>query len=616
MKEKNHNSNKSSFLKLSKSSSSSSMKSSSVILNSINNNSKRNSHKNDNINNKINNISKQLLNKNQSQSQSKKSDSKSIKIDNNELNGKKDSIKKNNILTEKENPNNNIDNNKMNDDNNKPNNNKEIIKKSGIRLSRRTNTLNYRGLVSFKSFFEKNSLINFGQNRIKTKIDLSKSNNKKLLPVIKSKNTSTESEEKLKYVYSNEEYDDNKYNNNMIFSSKFSTKKKASRLIKCVKQKSSELFLLSTINNNRKKAKDLFISSFNNYKYTSTGFSISSYENSLHQTSLKFIKDKSNNNIKSSIYTKNNNNNENDNDLINNDKKNLNTINFNTIDTQSSKSNKSIKKFNSNYSNNIKKDKYIDTIPILEVKKENIIYNNNLGFLRKPKKNASTMRLKNNLMNKFQNNIINYKSSLNNKKYLKLITKNNDLEDSQKKNNLQLLFNHDNTDLKVFDYIEKDYFKNQKEKIENIILKDDFNNHSVNNTKLINIKINFLDKEITNFMEDKYESLTSNCFFILNKDILYNRENKEKEEKLYTNFKSQKIYVDNIIHMDFNKKMLKNNIKNFGFSNKIKNIDTNISLYKTKVINNKGMKTHIIQYINKHYDLFRLIYKDLIFILV
>ena len=400
-----------------------------------------------------------------------------------------------------------------------------------------------------------------------------------------------------------------------IFSSKFSRTITAPRLIKCVKQKSSELILLSNIKNNRNKAKDLLISTFNNYKYTSTGFSIASYEKSLYQTSLNFIKDKTNNIIKSSIYTKNNNNNENN--LINNDK-----INFNTIETQSSKSNKSIIK-NSNYLNNIKNDnnsnqlKTIDTLPITEVKKENIIYNNKLGFLRKSKKNANTIIIKNNLKNLFQKNIFNYKSSANNndksKKYLKLITKNDELIESQTKNNLHLLFNHDNdTNIKVFDYIEKDYYKNQKEKIENIILKDEFNNHSCNNTKLINIKINFLDNEITNFMENKYDSLTSDSFFILSEDILYNKENKEKEQKLYTNFKSKKIYIDNKIHMDFNENMLKKNIKMFGFSNKIKNIDTNMSLYKSKANNNKGMKTHIIQYINKHYDLFRLIYKDII----
>ena len=600
-KEKIQNSNNIPSLRFSKSNSNQSINTSLISKNSNLINIKRNNHKEDNSKN-INTISSKSISKtlsNKSKTHSKKSTTKSIKIDNNKISSKKNSNKDNNInekdIKNAENNNviNKIDNNNNNNPtNNNNNNNKELIHKSWIRLNQRTNTLNYGKFHSFKSFFEKSSLINFGQNRIKEQIKLANSiNPKKLLPDINKKqltenneNISEKSEEKLKYVYSNsndENNEDNKYNNNMIFLSKFSNKKKVkTKLIKCVKQKSSELFL----SNKRKNSKDYIISPFNKYTY--------------------------NLNIK--------------NDLINNDKNSINDIHFNTINIQSTKSIKSIQK--NNDIKNINENNYstLNVVSFSRLKKDNTTPKNKVHFSRKLK-TSHTIMINNNFNNNFHNNLKNQlKNIFNNKstKKIKTIKKNgprksiisnNSLDFYSKKNNvLKFLFNHNNKNFQKLDYIEKDYLREQKAKIENLIIKDDFINQRCNNNKLIKIKKDFLDNEITNFMEKKFESLIPSDFFI-DKDILYNSENKEKEDNLYNNLKSQKKFMGDTIYIDYDLKTIKKYIKNFCFSNKKENINLDISLYKINIIDNKEIRTDIIQYLNRHYDLFNFIYNDIIF---
>ena len=655
-KEKIQNSNNIPSLRFSKSNSNQSMNTSLISKNSNIINIKKNNHKEDNLKN-INTKSSKSISKtlsNKSKTHSKKSTTKSIKIDNNKISSKKNSNKDNNI-NEKDiknsennnvinkidnnnnnNPTNNNNNNTNNNNNPTNNNNKELIHKSWIRLNQRTNTLNYGKFHSFKSFFEKSSLINFGQNRIKEQIKLANSvNPKKLLPDINKKqltenneNISEKSEEKLKYVYSNsndENNEDNKYNNNIIFLSKFSNKKKVkTKLIKCIKQKSSELFL----SNKRKNSKDYIISPFNKYTYTSTNFFIPQNENFLPKFTHKYIADtiinnsiNNNNCTNFNKYTYNLNL---KNDLINNNKNSINDINFNTINIQSTKSIKSIQK--NNDIKNINENNYstLNVVSFSRLKNDNITPKNKVHFSRKLK-TSHTIMINNNFHNNFHKNLKNkLKNLFNNKstKKIKTIKKNgprksiinnNSLDFYSKKNNvLKFLFNHNNKNFQKLDYIEKDYLREQKVKIEKIIIKDDFINQRCNNNKLIKIKKDFLDNEITNFMEKKCESLIPSDFFI-DKDILYNSENKEKEDTLYNNLKSQKKYMGDTIYIDYDLKTIKKYIKNFCFSNKKENINLDISLYKINIIDNKEIRTDIIQYLNRHYDLFNFIYNDIIF---
>jgi hypothetical protein len=178
------------------------------------------------------------------------------------------------------------------------------------------------------------------------------------------------------------------------------------------------------------------------------------------------------------------------------------------------------------------------------------------------------------------------------------------------------LFRHSKRELKKLKYKEKDYINRQKEKIENKLENDEFTNRSSYNDKLILLKKEFLDKDISNFMENKSKELIPKNCLDTEREILFDEKNKENEDYLYKIFKEPDKYIFNFIynHCNLNKIINKKYFKHFYPSNKIKKIQTNvIHINETNKLNYKENKNFIIQFIKEKYNFYSYIYKTVIY---
>ena len=596
---------------------------------------------------------------NLSETNSKKSSKNSSNKDINDESKVKDDIK--NKIYEK-----NIDNNANNDN---INNN---INQSKLRLEKRNYTINNNNVFAFKSFFKKTALINFGQNKIKLNLEnVSKNHSKKTLPNIKSnkveKDTQFESLKNFtkifneksqinnmnqKYVYSYEEKLDTNYKNNILFISRFSKNnndKDNSRVIKCFKQKASELFLSPIRTNyiNKNYSKDNSISP-NRLKLTSSSFWINSGHSSgysLNNISQRNYEEKTDKNLKkfeeiSNFNIKN--------DL---DQNNINTlcdINSNTKNTNSSKitnlgskDNNCIKNIFENYyqrkknssRNNLNFKEINNLLSEKEIKNKDISIKKTVEMKRSRRERDYTLTLNNNFqqsLNNISNNfgIKSNKFSKKLKKNLlrqmltgKNIINNNKINSNNnfglnkgKKNILKKFFFHSKKEFKKLKYNEKDYLNHQKEKIENIIINDDFGNRRCNNEQLIIFKKDFLDEKIVEFIKLKSKELMPEQFLNSDREILFLEDNKKKEDYLYNLFKYPKKYIFNSIYINNNLNIIikKNYLKLFYPSNKIKQFQINILSYNNIIINKK-ISNFIINYIEEKYNLYSYIFETIAF---
>lgn len=582
----------------------------------------------------------------------------------------KDKDKQNEINT---NMNNNYNDEQKNNENNIQRNKKHQLTLSQIRVYQRNNTINNTNVFEFKSLLNKASKINFSQNKIKLNLgNLSPTHSKKNLPVIRNKK---DNKNHPKYVYSYEENSDSNYNNNILFLSKFSTSNNDEsnnlKLVKCVKQKGSELFLSPMARNiNRNYSKDYLVT-LNRLKFTSSNFCINSTQsNKFIKTSntFKYFNRNYSENMANEKFVSNFNinNSRNNNKLKTHMTNTLSDINLNiyssSINTFSSKnlpvSNKNSSKNNLGEFKEIKKKKNIeiedsnnetDFIKEINAFSDDEIKScstNKYGIpipRRKRRENTQSMNstIGKNLKNNFDSigmhssknlfnrpkkysfrHMLSEKNLVGDKGFLNLLKGTNDnndyIQDNSGKNIYakNSLFKHSRQEFKKMKYKEKDYINHRKEKLENIIANDEFTNRSIYNDKLILIKKEFLDKDISNFMENKSKELIPKNFFDTEREILFDEKNKEKEDYLYKIFKEPDKYIFNLIyeHCNLNKIINKKYFKHFYPSNKIKKIQTNvIHINETNKLNYNENKNFIIQFIKEKYNFYSYIYKTVIY---
>ena len=585
-----------------------------------------------------------------SKTNSKRSSENSSNKDINDKSKEKEDIKNSNDEKKIENTNNNINQPKL-------------------RLSQRNNTINNTNVFAFKGLFKKSTLINFGQNKIKLNLGNISPNNhsKKNLPNINSCKTmkgihlkgpknfvkSFNEENPInytqqKYIYSSDEKLDTNFNNNMLVISKFSKNnndKSSSQVVKCIKQKGSELFL-SPIKTNYL---------YNNYSkdnsskkliLTSSGFFINSGYSSLYSlnnSSQRNHPEKTDKNLEefSNLNTKN--------ELDQNNINTLSDININTINTNSSKimnlgneDSGSIKNIFGNYlqgkkdsSRNYLNFKDINSMFLdKEIKNENISNKKTMDLKRTRRQRDYTITLNNfqpslnsnsnifglknnnNISKKPKKNLFRHmltgKNFLNNKG--RINSTNNLGLSTGKKDILKKFFFHSKKEFKKLKYNEKDYINHQKEKIENIIINDEFSNKSCDNDQLIIIKKDFLDEKIMDFMDTKSKELIPKQFLDFDREILFLEEDKEKEDYLYNLFKFPNKYILNSIYLNSNLNIIikKKYLKLFYPSNKIKRFQTSI-LSHSNIFMNKKVSNFIVNYIEEKYNLYSYIFEKLEF---
>ena len=527
-------------------------------------------------------------------------------------------------------------------------------------------------MFEFKNLLNKASKINFGQNKIKLNLgNLSPTHSKKNLPVIKNKKDNMSLS---KYIYTFEENSDSNYNNNILFLSKFSIsnidESNNLKLIKCVKQKGAELFLSPVTRNfNRNYSKDYLIS-LNRLKFTSSNFCINSSQSNKYIKTTNTFKYINRNNIENMTNDKNvsnfNINSRNDNFRLKTDMTNtLSDINLNIYN--SSKNTFSSKKLPISYKNSlknnlgefqeIKKEKNIEIdnsnndtdsfneinafsdneipssttnkygIPLPKRVREKTLSMNSIMEQNFRKNfNSIGMHSTKNLFNRSKQNsfrhILSEKNLIKDKEFLFSLKTSNDKIDFYQDNlgkNLFVknrLFKHSKGEFKKLKYIEKDYISHQKEKIENIIVNDEFTNRSSYNDKLILLKKEFLDKDISNYIENKSKELIPKNLFDTEREILFDEKNKENEDYLYKIFKEPDKYIFNFIynHCNLNKIINKRYFKHFYPSHKIKKIQTNvIHINEKNKLNYKENKNFIVQFIKEKYNFYPYIYKTVIY---
>ena len=598
----------------------------------------------------------------------KKTDKKNSKGSSQNSNNKDSKDKQNDINT-------NVNNNRNGEQNNIENdiqrNKKHQLTLSKIRVYQRNNTINNINVLEFKSLLNKASKINFGQNKIKLNLgNLSPSHSRKNLPVIRNKKDNLSHP---KYVYSYEENNDTIYNNNILFLSKFSSNNNDEsnnlKLIKCVKQKGAELFLSPAVRNiNRNYSKD-FIVPLNKLKFTSSNFSINSTQpNKYIKTThtFKYFNRNNSDNMTNDKYVSTFNiNSRNNLRLKTNVTNTLSDINLNiysSINTFSSKNlpaskkntskkdlgefgeiktkekiemddnnsdTDSVKELNAFSDDEIKTcstNKYGIPLPRRKKRETTLSMNSTMGknfgknfyfigmhssknLFNRPKKYSFRHLLS-------EKNLIGVKGFINS---LKSSNDNNEYYQDNSGKNIYVrnsLFKHYKNDFKKLKYKEKDYINHQKEKIENIIENDEFTSRSSYNDKLLLLKKEFLDKDISNFIENKSKELIPKNFFDTEREILFDEKNKENEDYLYKIFKEPDKYIFNLIykHCNLNKIINKRYFKHFYPSNKIKNIQTNvIRINETSKLNYKENKNFIIQFIKEKYNFYPYIYKTIIY---
>ena len=599
---------------------------------------------------------------------SKKASKRSSKNSNSKDN--KDNKDKENEINSNANNNNNDE--QKNNENNIQRNKKHQLTLSQIRVYQRNNTINNTNMFEFKNLLNKASKINFGQNKIKLNLgNLSPSHSKKNLPVIRNKKDNMSHP---KYVYSYEESSDSNYNNNVLFLSKFSINNNDEsnnlKLVKCVKQKGAELFLSPVTRNfNRNYSKDYLVT-LNKLKFTSSNFCINSAQpnkyirttntfkysnrnNSENMTNEKYvstfnINSRNNNKLKTHITNTLSDINLN---IYNSSKNTFSSKNLQISNKNSSKNNldefmeiRKKKKIEKDDSNNdtdfinelnafsddeIKScstNKYGIPIPTRRRRENTISMNSTTGQNFGKNFDSIGMHSSKNLFNRpkkysfrhmlSERNLINDKGFLNS---LRTTSDNNDyIQDNSGKNIYvrNRLFKHTSREFKKLNYKEKDYINHQKEKIENKIENDEFTNRSSYSDKLILIKKEFLDKDISNFIENKSKEIIPKNYFDTEREILFDEKNKENEDYLYNVFKEPDKYISNLIykHCNLNKIINKRYFKHFYPSNKIKKIQTNaIHINETNKLNYKENKNFIIQFIKEKYNFYPYIYKTIIY---
>lgn len=599
-------------------------------------------------------------NKKNSKRNSKRSSQNSNNKDN------KDKDRQNEINT-------NINDDQKNNENNIPRNKKHQLTLSQIRVYQRNNTINNTNVFEFKNMLNKASKLNFGLNKIKLNLgNLSPTHSKKNLPIIRNKKDNMSLP---KYVYSYEENSDTNYNNNILFLSKFSTNNNDEannlKLVKCIKQKGAELFLSPVNKNiNRNYSKDYLVP-LNRLKFTSSNFCINSKKSSDYiktTNTFKYINRNNSENMSNEKYVSNfNSNNKNKNYFRTNTNatNTLSDININifssSINTLSSRNlpitKKNTKKNSICKFDEIKKKKNLEIdesnndsdfinennvfsdddiknsstnkfgIPIPRKRRENT-QSMNINMAQNFKKNFyslglhSTKNLFNRPKKKSFMHMLSEKNLMSDKGLLNSLKTFSDYNDFYQDNSgksiyvLNHLFRHSKKEYKKLKYKEKDYINHQKEKIENIIANDDFTSRSSYNDKLVLLKKEFLDKDISNFIENKSKELIPKNFFDTEREILFDEKNKEKEDYLYKIFKDPNKYIFSIIYKycNLNEIINKRYFKHFYPSNKIKTIQTNvIPINETKKLKYNENRNFIIQFIKEKYNFYSSIYQTVIY---